>query len=166
MIGEVMDYCNNHFIDEIESGYYEFDNANAKIIGTFTVSHYIVGGYIYITGSKVPQNNNCFKITEVNASYLVVDSTALVDEDSTDKYTIYVLTCRVPNSFLSLVTDIETWYPSNSAKANGVASEKIDDYSISYGDAVKNGGGWQGVFNGRLSQFRSLFDDLRCLYGY
>jgi len=166
MIGEVMDYCNNHFIDEIDSGDFAFVNSTSKITGTFTEDHYVVGSYIYVTGAKVPQNNNAFKIVEVDATYLVVDSSDLVDEDSTDKYTVYIMSCRIPNSFLSLVTDIDTWNTSNSAKANGVASEKIDDYSINFGDAIKNGGGWQGAFGGRLREFKSIFSDLKCFYGY
>ncbi len=164
MIGNIMDYCNNHFIDKTESGNYEFDAVNSKIIGEFTTDYYAVGSYIYVLGAKVPDNNTAFKITDVNASYLEVDGT-LVDEDSTDKYTVRIISCQIPKSFIDLVSDITT-YTTNATVPQGVASEKIDDYSISFGDGVKNGGGWQGAFKSRLAEFRSVFDDLRCFYGY
>ena len=162
MIGEVMDYCNNHFIDEIDSGDFAFVNSTSKITGTFTEDHYVVGSYIYVTGARAPQNNNAFKIVEVDATYLVVDSSDLVNEDSTDKYTVYILSCKIPNSFLSLVTDIGTWSTKNGASNQGIKSVKIDDYSVTMGDGLANGGGWKSAFNGSLSQFRAIFDDLGC----
>jgi hypothetical protein len=159
MIGEVMDYCNNHFLYRQELGDYTFVNSTKKIEGDFTTDYYVKGSYIYVCGALAPENNSAFKLTAVNAAYLTCDTTTLVDEDSTDKYTVYVYSCKIPNSFLSLVSDIETWEADNASLA-GVSSESVGHYSTSYGEGVSKGGGWQGAFAGRLAEFSALFSDL------
>lgn len=144
MISRVMDYCNNHFPDTLEiANSIETDG----IIGLFG-EDYVVGQYVYIHGSKI--NDGVYKVISATSSKITVDAT-LTPED-TDR-TIYVIGCAIPKSFLDLVAEIEAYETNNSGK-DGIASETISRYSVSY----VNGGGWNKVFSSKLSKYRAIYD--------
>ena len=153
MINKVMTYLNNYFYkissttglkvsDNIEL---TFTNSTSKIAGSFDLT-YKVGMYIRVSGSDL--NDNIYKITAVGVDEITVDGT-LVDE--TEEAYIYQLT--PPQDFIELVTEITTWN-TNNASSQGVASESIDDYAISFDNS--NGTGWQGAFSNRLATYRKM----------
>ena len=157
MIGDVMDYCKKHFIKNEISGDFVFDATAKTITGDFDTDDYVIGGYIYVLGSIL--NDTAYKLTAVSSTALTVDGT-LYDENSTDKHTVKIFGLKPPRAFLSLAEDIKSWVDKYGAGAAGIASEKIDDYSVAFGAGVQNGGGWQAAFAGRLGEYRSLYNDL------
>ncbi len=156
MLAAVMDYCKKHFIRTHEYGNYVFAAAAKTITGTFDES-YIVGGRIYVMNSML--NDTVFTITAVSDGVLTV-SEDVYSENPASEYTVHIFGIRPPRALLSLVTDIEAWCAKHGPAVQGLMSESIDDYSVNYGLMVARGGGWQAAFAGRLSEYRSLFDDL------
>ncbi len=153
MITQVMDFCQNHFLKSAEDLKLTF----AAVDSVYTISGefnetYLVGQYVYIKGSIL--NDGAYKITAVSENQLTVENEVLAEvADSA-----YIFGCAVPRSFISLVDDITTWVASNGNQ-EGVASEGIDDYSVAYSPEAQKSG-WQGAFQGRLAEFRAIFNDI------
>ena len=151
MIAQIMKYCNNHFWRSYERN--NFAIVEDGITGTFTET-YLAGQYIHIVDSYL--NDGVYKITAVSSVKLTLDAT-LIAEDTDDYITVYG--CKVPSDFLSLVTDIETWQTKNSG-LEGVASESIDSYSVSFASGIDGliGNTWQNAFKSRLSTYRAMYE--------
>lgn len=151
MIAQIMAYCKNHFWRNRERN--NFTIVTDGIEGTFS-NTYLVGQYVHIVGSYI--NDGVYKITAVSSSKLTLDATLLA-EDTDDLITLYG--CAVPADFLTIVSDIETWVSSNGGK-DGIASESIDSYSISFGTAAdgSTGNNWKSAFSGRLGPYKQVFE--------
>jgi len=124
MISQVMAYCKQHFDRSREAQ--AFEVVADGITGTF-IETYVVGQYIWMVGSFI--NDGVYKISGVTTSKLTLDAT-LTAEDTGEIITLYGLS--VPKAFLDIVTDIDSWVSGNSGK-EGLASESIDGYSVSFG---------------------------------
>jgi len=163
VITELMDYCRNHFIRTSETLdlIFAVDESTYTISGAFT-DHYTVGQYVYIYGTVL--NDGAYKITAVADEILTVNSIVTAEDTSDNDVTPHIFGCAVPRSFIALDTEITTWVAANQKV--GVASEKIDDYSITQSAGAQQG--WAGAFAARLNQYRKIFDDIeRCIrYGY
>ena len=167
MISQIMNYCKNHFVRSKERKS-TFAIVNDGIEGVFS-EKYIVGQYIWIRESIV--NDGVYKITNVDLnSKLTLDATLTSEDVESEFITVYGL--AVPNAFLDIVTDIESWKTANAGK-EGVASESIDDYSISFGTG-SNGAmanTWQVAFESRLTAYKQVFETVEMplkngVYGY
>lgn len=152
MITRVMDYCKKHFIRTSELLEVSFRDTEGvyTIEGAF-VQTYIVGQYVYITNAIL--NTGAYKITAVAEGVLTVEGAV-----EAETVTTYLLALAIPKAFKELVTEISTWV-TNNANKDGIASESIDDYSVSFGQASQSSG-WQGAFKGKLSQYKSMYSDL------
>lgn len=149
MIYDVMNEINNHFICGVDGGVYEITTDSIK--GTFNDT-YLAGMYIMINNSYL--NDGVYKITEVASGKVTVDAT-LNAENTGKNMTVYAL--NPPSSFIDLVTDIEGY----TEQGIGIASESIDDYSISYGN---NGGGeWENTYRSKLNRYRNIYDDRKSI---
>lgn len=153
-----MNYCNNHFWRSSECD--NFTIVSDGIEGDFD-NTYLVGQYIHVKQSYL--NDGVYKITGVTSSKLTLDAT-LQAEDTDDYITVYG--CKVPGAFLSIVTDIESWQAKNTG-TEGVASEIIDGYSISFasGPGGVVGNTWQNAFASRLSTYKQIYESWNP-YGY
>ena len=151
MIAQIMQYCKNHFWRSRERN--NFTIVTDGIEGTFC-NTYLVGQYVHIVGSYI--NDGVYKVTGVTTSKLTLDATLLA-EDTDDFITLYG--CAVPADFLTIVSDIEAWVTSNGGK-DGVASESIDSYSISFGTGSdgSTGNNWKSAFSGRLTAYKQVFE--------
>jgi hypothetical protein len=149
MINQIMHECNNYFPRSSEYGTYVIAplSASSTVTGTFA-DDYLVGQYIYVKGSVL--NDGVYKISAVGSGVVTV-STVLQAETTIDP--IWIFGLKVPNDFLSLVTEITSWQADNSGK-DGIASESIGRYSVSF----QNGGAWQNVFASKLNMFRCMYD--------
>jgi len=141
-IGEVMEEVNNYYSYSNENGTYVFVATSSKITGTFE-STYLVGQYIRVYGSIL--NDDVYKISAIAEGEITVEET-LIDEDVADS-TTYIYQLAPPKNLINLVSDIV----SHISK-DGVVSESIDDYSISF----SSDGSWIGAFKKRLRKHRSL----------
>lgn len=146
MINAVMTHIKNHFARSIESQAFEI--VSDGIVGSFS-EKYIAGQYVWIKCSFV--NDGVYKITGVTTTKLTLDAT--LTEENTGKL-IYLFGLAPPVDFLTVVTEIE-----NFTSKDGVVSESIDDYSVSFGGAGGGDGSWTSVFNNKLSQWRRMYDD-------
>lgn len=164
MISEMMDYCNNHFLCTSESPELTFKDTS----GTYTIEGtlletYLVGQFIYI--SKSILNDGAYKITIVETDKLTVTE-EVFDEVSNDAF---LFGCAVPKAFIALDVKIIAWELTNGG-LEGISSEKIDDYSISFGKTSSGGSGvdgWQGAFSSRLNKWRAPYDDIESVFnGY
>jgi hypothetical protein len=173
MITAVMESVGNYFLKYTRSYYRRpifeslemvFD-AGLKTITLDYAETYKVGQYILIRGTDL--NDGVKKINTVAVGVLTVDDN-LIDEDLVDtEETACIFPLRVPQDFVSLVARIETWLSSGDSNP-GVASEKIDDYSIAYAAAAQTGG-FKAAFGGDLTTYNKLNKDrdmLRCYCGY
>lgn len=148
MISQIMAYIKNHFWYSMERETFKYTTTGIE--GDFD-NTYVVGQYIHVVGSFL--NDGVYKLTAVTDTVLTVDAT--LQEEETDEYsTIYG--CKVTNDFLSIVADIESWSSDNSGK-EGVASESIDSYSISFNSDAQ-GNGWQSAFRGRLAPYKQVYE--------
>ncbi len=153
MISQIMDYCKNHFARSYEYG--TFNIVADGIEGTFS-EKYVAGQYVWIKDSFI--NDGVYKILTVESNKLTLD-TELLPESTQEN--ILLFGCSPVKGFLDLVTDIQA-YVQNGAK-DGIASERIDDYSVAY----SGNGSWTNAFSSRLAQYRRMFDDYeKLLKGY
>lgn len=152
MITEMMDYCKKHFIYSYEKISLEFkDTASVYTIeGAFTET-YLAGQYIYITNSVL--NNGAYLISAATSTKLTVVESVMAETATT-----YILGLMIPKSFRSLLTEISLWVTNQGGK-DGIASESIDDYSVSFSALVQTSG-WQGAFRGKLARYKSCYNDL------
>ena len=116
---------------------------------TFNPSQkYVVGQYIYITGSIL--NDGVHKITLVESDGVTVDS--LEDEEAI--LTIYGL--AIPKTVIAIADEIAL-----NGQTAGVNSESLGDYSVSYGEGNSS---WQNVYKDQLDQYRRVYLNLGCGY--
>jgi hypothetical protein len=150
MIAQIMRYCQNYFSRTYENKEVVFDATGKTITGV--TKTYKAGQYICVRFSYL--NDGVYTVTGYDSENGVITvSESLTDE--TDTCQIFGL--AVPTDFVSLVAEITSWITNNSP--DGVANEKIDDYSIEYSsDAQK--GGWQGAYKRKLAQYRKMYCDL------
>lgn len=147
MISRVMNFCNNHFPRTCERSN-SFAIAPDGITGNFTKT-YIVGQYIWI--KETIANDGVYKIKDVSTTKLTLDA-VLATENTGDFITLYGL--AVPRNFLDIVNDINDWASENAGK-EGIQSEKIDDYSVTYSGS---GGIWESAFVSRLRPYRQVYE--------
>lgn len=141
-----MEYLNNHFIPNISVPEYRtYEIVPDGIVGAFSET-YIAGMYIVIKHSLV--NDGLYKIASVTSTKITVEETLLAE--NTGEY-ILIVGSSPPKSFVNLATEI-----GNFKESVGVASESIDDYSVSF----DKGGTWQQAYSSKLSHYRNLFSDL------
>jgi hypothetical protein len=143
MVETVMAQINNYFVYEFETGRYTIKAGNV-IEGSFR-NTYIPGQYIKIHGSIT--NDGVYKVQSMSPTQLVTQE-ELQPEDT--PYNFYVLQLRPPKDFLQLAEEIKT-YVERSGSRDGIASESIDDYSVSFSNGD---GGWKSVFAKRLATYR------------
>ena len=141
---EVMDSVNNHFIRSTETGIYEFTANSIK--GNFNQT-YLVGMYIIVKDSYL--NDGIYQIARVSSDEIIVDI-ALTLESTKDTVTIY--TSTPPRHFIEVVNEIDNFDESKI----GVASESIDDYSVSFSKDQS----WKEVFKDKLNQYRKVYTDI------
>lgn len=140
----VMDSINNHFVKSTEKKQVEFTADSIKFDFTET---YLVGMYVIVTDSYL--NDGIYKIASVSDGVIEVEEPLSVEKTDKD-VTIYA--SAPPQAFVGLVSEIKAFGHDKL----GVASESIDDYSVSYtGD-----GSWQSVFKSRLNQYRKVYPDI------
>ena len=143
MITEVLDYLKNHFIYIDTNGNINFENielvfeATGKTITADFQNTYLVGQYINITDSIL--NDGVYKISVVATGVLTVEED-LINETATP----FIFALAIPKALITLISEINTWVTRNRGKS-GISSEKIDDYSISYGSSMQSGG-WKSAF--------------------
>lgn len=154
MIDQIMDYLNNHFVRSGESD--DFEIVTDGIVGDFD-EKYIAGQYIWIQGSFI--NDGVYLLTGVSNNKLTVADDTFTAENTGES--IRVFGCAVPKPFLTLVDDINSWISENAGK-EGIASETIDSYSVSFGSGPdgSTANSWQSAFAGRLSTYRAMYEDL------
>lgn len=141
---EIMDSINNHFIRDTERGIYQFTENSIK--GNFTKT-YLAGMYVIVKSSFL--NDGIYEIESVGNDEVVVKE--LLKEESTEETTtLYTSTPSI--AFTELVGEIKGFDESKI----GIASESIDDYSVSYSE----GQSWQEVYKAKLNQYRKIYTDM------
>ena len=137
ILEEVLGYLNNFFVYAHAPSVFIDCDATAKTISLadtdYTWDDYAldpkVDQYIRIEGSRL--NDGVYKVTAVSETSVIVDTT-LIDEESDedlDHVTIYEL--AIPQTLLSLITEMIDWSGTNNVK-----SEKLGPHSITYDKPV------------------------------
>jgi len=106
---------------------------------------YLVGQYILIKNSIL--SDGVYQLTAVSPTKLTVAES--LQAESTNLIALFGL--AIPREVVALQAKIEA-YTSNE----GIASESIDDYSVSFQD----GSGWQTAFKNELNAWRVMYSDL------
>lgn len=146
MLGKVLTELNNFFVRSCER---ITGNITGQTISGVSGT-YLPGQYILIKDTIL--NDGVYRISTAEPGILTVETT-LSDEVSD----IRLFGLAVPKEIQDLATEIQTFITAGNSK-DGVASESLGDYSVSYGD---KGGGWQAVFSKRLNAYRSIYPDFR-----
>jgi len=151
MIGEVMKACNNYFLISHENLLNEITATHIK--GPF-YDTYLQGQYVLINDSRL--NDGVHQIVSVSSNGLELGG--LLPEATGEYFKLYGL--APSKEFRSLVTTIENWVQTNGNK-QGVASESIDDYSVSFDSSNGSPGDWKTAFNAQLNSYRKVFNTIR-----
>jgi hypothetical protein len=106
---------------------------------------YLVGQYILIKNSIL--SDGVYQLTAVSPTKLTVAEP--LQAESTNLIILFGL--AIPREVIALQAKINA-YTSNE----GIASESIDDYSVSFQD----GSGWQTAFKSELNAWRVMYSDL------
>lgn len=142
MIEKVLKYLNHYYPISIE-GVTEI--VSDGLVGTFNET-YAVGQYVYVKCSIL--NDGVYQITAKTPTKLTLSETLLAED--TDGMFVYGL--AIPRDLLKLIAEIQTY----GEKEEGLSSESIDDYSVSF----KDGSGWQATFRSKLAGYRNVYSDL------
>jgi hypothetical protein len=112
--------------------------------GTFAET-YLVGQYVMIKGSIL--SDGIYKLTAVSPTKLTIADVLQVESSTL----ITITGLAIPRDVIALEAKISAYKGTE-----GVASESIDDYSVSYQD----GSGWQKAFANELNAYRLIFSDM------
>lgn len=137
MLYEVLRYLRNFF-----PGFQWFVNDCEIKDGVIELSGLNVGQYFMIEGSRL--NDGIWRYK--------------VDSLKDETFDGWITELRIPDSLISLASEIETWQAENSkAVESPYQSESFGGYS--YTKASGNGGksfGWQDAFYSRLKVYKKL----------
>jgi len=153
MLNQIIEYLKNYFQDNDYC--YQIDctfNAGANTITGDFEDTFFAGEYIRIKDSRL--NDGVYLISSIDDTTITIDATVDLLISDEPEISVYVIKAKLPPDFLSLVSDIASWETSNSG-LEGIKSESIDGYSVSFSDNSASGG-WQGAFTGRLSKYRKM----------
>lgn len=133
MLAQVLNYLNNHFVDEMYTGYIED--------GDLIVENHdlIAGQHIAIRESRM--NDGIYKILSIENDIIVVDGD--ITNDNRD-FIVYGL--MIPKEVVDLATSLET-------SDTDIQSESLGDYSVTF----KN---FQEQFGRKLSNYRKVYRDI------
>ncbi len=106
---------------------------------------FLPGQYVYVCGSVL--NDGVYQLDAVAGDMLEMQG--LTPETPSD---VVVYGLAIPKALLDVVTEIEAYVEKNP---DGVQSESLGDYSVSYGGG-QAGASWENAFAGKLSQWRRL----------
>ena len=137
---EIMQDVNNFFV--VDSEEINVEVTATTLIGDFE-NEYIAGQYILLQNSLL--NDGVYKITNVTATILTLDAT-LTAEDTDRVMCLSAL--KIPPSFLNLANEIIA-----SGSNEGVLSESVSRYSISFGDGGK---AWTNLYKKALNNYRKM----------
>ena len=122
------------------------DTLEADFADTFIVSEYVL-----IEGSRV--NDGVYLISAIDDTSITIDTTVDLVIKTEPEASCTITKLFIPQELLQVIAEIKTY----NAKANdGVASESIDDYSISYQGGSSDENSWPKVFRGKLGKWKRL----------
>lgn len=159
---DVMNSVNNHFIETLEVLELDFLGASAPPgegeIRGYLKNDYLVNQYVLIRGTVL--NDGVYKIKQiVTAPDNLVSFKVYGDLYEEFEVMTYVYGLAIPRSFLELVQKISDYSNDDQTLDNvGVATEKIDDYSIGYQDP--NTTNWKMKFSSELNNYRRMYTDI------
>lgn len=114
----LLDDLNNHFEKEYQDGSFTIaSNSVAQVRLSLTA-----GSYVRIMGSE--SNDGVHKVKSLIDGVMLIDG-ALTDES----FTGTIVRCAVPSQVVALVSDITAY---EKKLRNGVSSESIPNYSVTY----------------------------------
>lgn len=165
---EIHDICKNHFIRDI-------DIENSKYVGLNTISFsesdnkindssnslgcFVAGNSIKVISSL--ENDGIYLISsvDINGAYVVIDTDygELVDEDAGEYIGIYKLWYPRGLKF-AYAAMINYHLSTDKNKINkGIKSEKIDDYSVNFGNVSASGHGYPSSIINMLMAYRKYY---------
>jgi hypothetical protein len=149
MIEQVLQEIRNYYlIDGVFGEKVEADGLKVSDAGIF-----MAGAYVYVVGSVM--NDGVYKILSIDeATNKLTLEGALQAEMIERKYRVYLL--GIPKPLIDLVDEISAY---NTNNPNGVKSESLGDYSVSYGGSGEDGS-WKSVFKSRLAPYRKAYLNL------
>ncbi|MCD8208415.1 MAG: hypothetical protein LUD72_10795 [Bacteroidales bacterium] len=136
MVGEVLAYLNNWFVDKVYTGTFTIEDGKVTL-------PLLDEQYFRVVGSVL--NDGVYQYTD-----------ELELKDETFDGEIYAL--AVPNDLLDIVTEIETWQEKYGDAVSGpYNSESFGGYSYSKGSSSTGEGvSWKTSFADRLAPYRKL----------
>lgn len=154
----ICDYCNDDFIDRrydyFISNEISFVNSNNSInMTSINDKNLIVGDNIRVYKSK--RNNGIFTIDTVNENNFIINSLYTInDEDAAES--IYICKVDYPKPLKLTISKMINFLINDldEAKTPGAKSEKIDDYSITYGETYQ---GFPMSIMKQLNVYRQLY---------
>ena len=142
MIEQICAFIHNYFVYSRYSGTFTIQN------GSIELPFLVEGQYYRICGSRL--NDGVYQY-----------GVGVLRDETWDGV---IWEMRVPQSFLTLVGEIEAWQAKYGAAVSGpYQSESFGGYSYTLKGGTNAGGGadsdaatWRGVFKSRLNEWRKL----------
>lgn len=137
MLEHVLRHLRNWFVREVYTGTFTIQG------GSLTLPALVEGQYVRILGSAVNDGVHQHRQEEL----------------ANETFTGEVWALSIPQSFLSLVAEIEAWEKKNGALSAGpYQSESFAGYSYTKATDSVTGGAvtWESVFRNRLNPWRKL----------
>jgi hypothetical protein len=154
MIGQIMREINQYWAKTYENISLAFNSSGKTITGVFGET-YLAGQYILIQHSVL--NDGVFTLVSVEDELDEDDeptgNTVITVSETvrTETNTVNIFGLAPPRDFIDLVTEIIAF-----TSKDGVTSESIDDYSVSF----EGDGSWKTAFRKRLNNYRRMHSDL------
>lgn len=137
MLEHVLRHLRNWFVREVYTGTFTIQG------GSLNLPALVEGQYVRILGSAVNDGVHQHRQEEL----------------ANETFTGEVWALSIPQSFLSLVAEIEAWEKKNGALSVGpYQSESFAGYSYTKATDSATGGAvtWESVFRNRLNPWRKL----------
>jgi hypothetical protein len=142
MLNEVLQAINNYFVDDFtDLPRLEVDGAIVK-----KPSIFIPAQYVLVLGSKM--SDGVYTVLDIVGNKVILDAEVDFIEESTDDMVLCSLS--IPPTVLKLVAEIEAY---NSKANDGIQSESLGDYSVSYG----NDASWLTAFRRKLQPYKKNY---------
>lgn len=148
MIEQVLRYINNFYLYDKATG--QSVELNGFISNDYEI--YLPGQYIYVVGTVLNDGVYLIESIDTLTGKLVTDKP--LEPESGRRFMIYAM--RVPKALQDLVKEIEAY---NIKNPEGVKSESLGDYSVTYGGNQITSS-WQASFSAKLAPYKKVYLNL------
>lgn len=155
MLSEVLQSINNYFVDD----FCDLEEIETDGVIVDKPSIFIAGQYVLVLGSKM--SDGVYTVLDVIGNKILLDNDVDFLNENTDDMVLCSLS--IPKTVLKIVDEIEAY---NLKVLDGIKSESLGDYSVTYAGGSDNDMSWLTVFRKKLQPYKKTYLQLPYKQGW